>query len=92
MKMVKGWRRIDNQRGYVNATTGQNLVVTKKQYGEHYLALLFPRIRNDDEGKKVSPEFATESKAESFAMRWMNKHPRGLDEPCALSGNQRQQP
>ena len=91
MKIVKGWRRIDNQRGYVNATTGQNLVVTKKQYGEHYLALLFPRVRNDDEGKKVSPEFATESKAESFARGWMNKHPRGLDELRALSGDQRQQ-
>ena len=90
MKIVKGWRRIDNERGYINAATGQNLVVTKKQYGEHYLALLFPRIRNDDEGKKVSPEFSTESKAESFAMDWMNKHPRGLDELHALSSEQRQ--
>jgi hypothetical protein len=90
MKIVKGWRRIDNQRGYINAATGQNLVVTKKKYGEHYLALLFPRIRNDDEGKKISPEFATESKARSFAMDWMNKHPRGQDELHALSSEQRQ--
>lgn len=80
MKIVKGWRRIDNQRGYVNAITGQNLVVTKKQYGEHYLTLLFPQVRNDDEEKKVLPEFPTESKAESFALNWMNKHPRGLNE------------
>lgn len=91
MRIVKGWRRIDNQRGYINWTTGQNLVVTKKQYGEHYLALLFPRIREDEEGKKVSPEFPTESKAESFAMDWMNKHPRGLDEPHAHSCDQCQQ-
>ena len=81
MRIIKGWRKIDNERGYVNATTGQSLVVSKKQYGEHYLALLFPRIVNDDEGKKISPEFPTESKAESFAMDWMNKHPRGLNAP-----------
>jgi hypothetical protein len=78
MKIVKGWRRIDNQRGYVNETTDQNLVVTKKQYGEHYVVLLFPKVRNDDEGKIMSPEFPTESKAESHAMDWMNKHPIGV--------------
>ena len=92
MKIVKGWRRIDNRRGYMNRMTGQNLVVTKKQYGEHYLALLFPRIRNDEEGKKISPEFPTESKAESFAMDWMNKHPRGLDESHARSRDQCRKP
>jgi len=79
MKIVEGWRRIDNQRGYINATTEQSLVVTKKQYGEHYLVLLFPKIRNDHEGRKASPEFPTRSKAESFAMDWMDKHPRGVD-------------
>ena len=79
MKIVKGWRRIDNQRGYVNATTGQNLVVAKKEFGEHYLVMLFPMVKNDDEeGSKISPEYATESKAESFAMDWMRKHPRGV--------------
>lgn len=79
MRILEGWRRIDNQRGYINATTGQNLVVRKKQYGEHYLVLLFPEVRNDDEGSRVSPEFPTESKAETFATDWMNKHPRGAD-------------
>jgi len=79
MRIVEGWRRIDNQRGYINATTGQNLVVTKKQYGEHYLVLLFPEVRNDDEGRRISPEFPTESKAEAFARDWMNKHRRGID-------------
>jgi hypothetical protein len=62
MKIVKGWRRIDNQRGYVNETTDQNLVVTKKQYGEHYLVLLFPKVRNDDEGKMISPSFRPNQK------------------------------
>jgi len=76
MKIVEGWRRIDNQRGYINATTGQNLIVTKKQYGEHYIVLLFPKAKNDNEGRKISPEFSTKSKAESFARDWMNKHLR----------------
>jgi hypothetical protein len=76
---VESWIRIDNQRGYINATTGQNLVVTKKQYGEHYVVLLYPKESKDDEGKKISPEYATESKAEAFAIDWMNKHPRGDD-------------
>ncbi len=80
MKIVKGWRRIDNQRGYINATTGQSLVVTKKQYGEHYLVVVLPEVKiDDDEGRKISPEFSTESKAESFAVDWMDKHPRGVE-------------
>jgi hypothetical protein len=62
MKIVKGWRKIDNQRGYANATTGQNLIVTKKQYGEHYVVLLFPETRNDDEGRKMSPSFRPNQK------------------------------
>lgn len=79
MRIIEGWRRIDNQRGYINATTEQNLIVTKKQYGEHYLVLLFPKIRNDEEGRKVSPEYPTKTKAESFAFDWMNKHPEGIE-------------
>jgi hypothetical protein len=80
VRIVEGWRRIDNQRGYMNATTGQNLVVSKKEFGEHYLAMLFPMVKSDDEkGRKISPEYGTESKAESFAMDWMNKHPKGVE-------------
>jgi hypothetical protein len=77
MKIVKGWRRIDNQRGFMNETTGQNLVVTKKQYGEHYLVLLFPKLKDNEEERKISPEFPTEAKAIAFAMNWMSKHPEG---------------
>lgn len=79
MKIVKGWRRIDNDRGFMNETTGQNLVVTKKQYGEHYLVLLFPKLKNDEEERKISPEFSTKAKAEAFAMDWMSKHPKGVN-------------
>lgn len=78
MKIVGGWRRIDNKRGYMNATTGQNLVVTKTEFGEDYLIMLFPMVKKDDEGRKISPEFPTRSKAESFAMDWMSKHPKGV--------------
>jgi hypothetical protein len=77
---LKGWRKIDNERGFINETTGQNLIVTKKQFGEHYLVVLFPKMKNeDDEGRKMSPEFPTESKAEAFAIDWMNKNPRGTN-------------
>lgn len=77
MKIVKGWRRIDNERGFVNESTGQNLIVTKKQYGQHFIVMLFPSMKGNDEGRKISPEFPTETKAEAFAMDWMSKNPKG---------------
>jgi hypothetical protein len=77
VRIIVGWARIDNERGYQNATTGQTLVVSKKQFGQHYIALLFPEVRNADEGKKISPEYATKAKAEAFAFDWMEKHPNG---------------
>ncbi|MHA2407634.1 MAG: hypothetical protein ACXACA_04630 [Candidatus Ranarchaeia archaeon] len=78
MRMIEGWKRIDNERGYLNFTTGQNLVVSKKQFGQHYIVLLFPEVRNGDEGIKISPEYATKSKAEAFAFDWMKKHSNGI--------------
>jgi hypothetical protein len=62
MKIVKGWRRIDNERGFMNETTGQNLVVTKKQYGEQYVVLLFPKVKDDEEGKKFRRNFRPKQK------------------------------
>jgi hypothetical protein len=79
LKILKGWRKMDRQRGFVNETTGQNLVVTKKEFGEHYVVLLFPRVRVDNKGETVSPEYATASKAEAYAMNWMEKHPKGAE-------------
>jgi len=64
----------------MNETTGQNLVVSKKQYGEHYVVLLLPKVKDDEEGRKISPEFPTEAKATAFAMDWMSKHPKGINE------------
>jgi hypothetical protein len=78
MKLMKGWKRIDKKKGFLNETTGQTLVVKKKEFGEHYLVLLFPQEETDDiSGKKVSPEFPTESKAEAFALAWLKKNPNG---------------
>ena len=82
MKLLKGWKRIDNERGFVNEITGQNLVVTKKPFGQHFLVLLFPEIetKSKTEGRKLSPEFPTEAKAVAFAMDWMFNHPEGEKE------------
>ena len=79
MKIVKGWKKIDNERGFMNETTGQNLMVTKKQFGEHYVVLLFPKEKEDEEGTKISPEYPTEAKAEAFALDWMSKHSKGTN-------------
>jgi hypothetical protein len=80
MEIVKGWRRIDNQRGYVNATTGQNLIIAKTEFGEQHLVMLFPIVKkNDEKGRKISPEYASKSKAEAFAVNWMNKHINGAE-------------
>jgi len=81
LKIAKGWRKMDNQRGYVNETTGQNLVVAKKEFGVHYVVLLFPMVRVDDKGETISPAYATASKAEAYALNWMEKHPKGAESP-----------
>ena len=70
---------MDHQRGFVNETIGQSLVVTKKEFGGDYVVLLFPRVRVDDKGEAISPEYATASKAEAYALKWMEKHPRGAE-------------
>lgn len=79
MKMVNGWRRIDNARGYINDTSDQNVVVAKKEFGAHYVVQLFPKVRIDDKGKTISPAYATASKAEAYAINWMEKHPKGAE-------------
>jgi hypothetical protein len=81
MKTVRGWRKIDNKRGYVNEETGESLVVTRKEFWEAYMIMLFPLVKNvDEKGTKISPEYSTESKAEAFAVDWMNKHPKGAEQ------------
>ena len=81
MKIIKGWRKISNQGGYVNETTGQTLIVSKKEFSANYRVLLFAGEQTDDaESKTISPEFSKNTKAETFALEWMEKHPNGIIE------------
>ena len=56
---------MDHERGYLNATSRQTLVVSKKEFGQHYVALLYPELADANDGKQISPEYATQSKAEA---------------------------
>ena len=81
LKIIKGWKKISNQGGYVNENTGQTLIVAKKEFSENYHVLLFAGEKMDEsESKKISPEFSKETKAEAFALDWMGKHPNGMIE------------
>ena len=81
MRIIKGWKKISNQGGYINENTGQTLIVSKKEFSENYHVLLFAGEQtNKDESKKISPEFSTKTKAEAFAMNWLEKHPNGMIE------------
>jgi hypothetical protein len=78
VKIAKGWRRISHKRGFVNDETGQTLLIAKKTFGEHYHVLLFKQKKTlETESSTISPEFSSETKAETFAICWMNKNPNG---------------
>lgn len=78
MKTIKGWKRLSNEGGFLNETTGQTLIVVKKEFGTHYHVLLFAGQQTEpEEGKIISPVFATEKKAEGYAIDWMMKNPDG---------------
>ena len=79
MKLIKGWKRISNQGGYINENTRQTLIISKKEFSEKYHVLLFNGEQtNKEESKKISPEFPTQVKAEAFAMNWMETHSNGM--------------
>ena len=72
MKIIKGWKKISNQGGYVNEITGQTLIISKKEFSANYHVLLFAGEQtNEEESKKISPDFSKETKAEAFALDWM---------------------
>jgi hypothetical protein len=84
LKIIKGWKKISNQGGYVNENTGQTLTVAKKDFSENYHVLLFVGEQTDEaESKKISPEFSKKTKAEAAALDWMGKHPHGTVESKA---------
>jgi hypothetical protein len=79
MKMIKGWRKISNQGGYINEKTGQTLVVSKKEFGQTYHIALYTGEKTDEiNSKRISPEFSTSSRAEAYAIDLMEKHPNGI--------------
>ena len=81
MKIIKGWKKISNQGGYVNENTGQTLIISKKEFSANYHVLLFAGEQtSEEESKKISPDFSKETKAEAFAVDWMGKHPNGTIE------------
>lgn len=78
MRIIKGWKRISHKGGFVNEVTGQTLVLVKQEFGEHYHVLLFRQERTEEtQGNKISPEYSSEAKAETFAIDWMKKNPNG---------------
>jgi hypothetical protein len=78
MKLVKGWKILSHEGGFLNEVTGQTLVIAKKEFSAKYQVLLFSGKRTEDaEGKKISPDFVSRPKAEVFAMDWMKRNPNG---------------
>jgi hypothetical protein len=79
MKLIKGWKRMSHQGGYVNEVTEQTLIISKKEFSESYHVLLCMDKQTDkEETKTISPDFQTEAKAEAYALSWMEKHPKGM--------------
>ena len=78
MKLIKGWKKMSNEGGFVNETTGQTLIISKKEFSANYHVLLYVGEQTSPkESKTISPDFRTEVKAETFAVEWMKKHPNG---------------
>jgi hypothetical protein len=63
----------------VKEIAGQNLVITKKDFGPEHAVLLFPKVKIDDKEETVLPTYATASKAETYALNWMEKRPTGAE-------------
>ena len=78
MKIIKNWKRLTHEDGFLNDTSGQNVIVSKKDYSNKYIVRLLEGGQTDkSEGKIISPDYATKAKAEAFAVNWMQKHPNG---------------
>jgi hypothetical protein len=79
MKMIRGWKMLSHECGFLNDNSGQTLVVSKKEYSNNYHVRLFECGQTKkDEGKTISPDYETKAKADAFATDWMQKHPTGM--------------
>lgn len=55
------------------------MIVTKKQFSSNYCVLVFVSKRTEDkDGKVISPEFSTKTKADAYAFKLMTKNPNGI--------------
>jgi hypothetical protein len=78
MKLIKGWKMLSHECGYLNDASGQTLVVSKKEFSNNYHVRLFECGKaKKEEGKTISPDYPTKAKADAFAENWMLKHPNG---------------
>jgi hypothetical protein len=78
MKIIKCWKRLSHDCGYQNDTSGQIVVVLQKEFSNNYHVRLFEPGRTEKEdGKTISPDYASKVKADAFAEGWMQKHPNG---------------
>jgi hypothetical protein len=80
MKEIKGWRRLTHDCGYQNDTSDQTVAVLKKDFSQNYEVKLFESGKSEkEEGKTISPAFASKARADAFAGDWMQKHPKGTE-------------
>jgi hypothetical protein len=60
--------------------SGQIVVVLQKEFSRNYHVRLFECGQTEKEdGKTISPDYASKSKADAFAEDWMQKHPNGKE-------------
>ena len=80
MKIIKCWKRLSHECGYQNDTSGQIVVVLQKEFSNNYHVRLFECGQTEKEdGKTISPDYASKAKADAFAEDWMQKHPTGIE-------------
>ena len=54
------------------------MVVLQKEFSNNYNVRLFECGQTEkDDGKTISPDYASKAKADAFAEDWMQKHPNG---------------
>ena len=80
MKIIRCWKRLSHECGYQNDTSGQIVVVLQKEFSNNYHVRLFECGQTEkDDGKTISPDYASKAKADAFAEDWMQKHPNGTE-------------
>jgi hypothetical protein len=80
MKDIKGWRRLSHDSGFQNDNSGQIVVVVQKEFSRNFHVRLIESGQNEKEdGKTISPDYGSRTRADAFAEDWMQKHPKGIE-------------